>query len=139
MDAAFRSAQSRWDAMPPLERDDDPTEAELSEATDQFLTDTWATSDWLNQNLKQPELQTTCTRAYWGRGLDIDVSDASVDELWVLILDGTNEQCLAARHELRERMVAGSRADIEARVPAIRASNLQDAAMYMAELAAEAA
>ena len=139
MDAAFRSAQSRWDAMLPLERDDDPTEAELSEATDQFLTDTWATSDWLNQNLKQPELQTTCTRAFWGRGLDIDVSDASVDELWVLILDGTNEQCLAARHELRERMVAGSRADIEARVPAIRASNLQDAAMYMAELAAEAA
>lgn len=139
MDAAFRSAQSRWDAMLPLDRDTEPTEAELSEATDQFLTDTWATSDWLNQNLKQPELQTTCTRAYWGRGLDIDVSGATVDELWVLILDGTNEQCLAARHELRERMVAGSRADIEARVPSIRARNLQDAAEYMAELQAEAA
>lgn len=139
MDAAFRSAQSRWDAMLPTDRDDEPTEYELSLATDEFLTDTWATCDWLNRHLQQPELSTTSTRAYWGRGLDLDVTDATVDELWVLIISGTDAQCLAARHELRERMVDGSSAEIEARVPAIRASRLQDAAEYMAELHAEAA
>lgn len=136
---AFASAQSRWDHMAPPEHDDEPTQSELSEATDEFLIDTWATCDWLNQNLKQPELGTTSTRAFWGRGLDLDVTDASVDELWALLLSGTNEQCLAARHELRERMVDASRDQIEARVPAIRASNIAEAREYMAELQAEAA
>ena len=134
MDAAFRSAQSRWDAMLPLERDDDPTDAELSEATDQFLTDTWATSDWLNQNLKQPELDTTYVplRAE-------DMTSLTIDQLWVLILTGTNQQLIDARLELVDRMCAERASDIEARVPSIRARNLQDAAEYAAELAAEAA
>jgi len=134
MDAAFRSAQSRWDAMLPLDRDTEPTNWELSQARDEFLTDTWATSDWLNWSLKQPELQTTYVplRAE-------DMTALTVDQLWVLILTGTNPQLIAARHELVERMCAERADDIEARVPAIRASNLQDAAEYMAELQAEAA
>ena len=140
MDAAFRSAQSRWDALLPAEHDDEPTHLELLVAKDEFLTDTWATSDWLVRSLQQPELSTTDTSPWWGcHKRDIDVSGATVDQLWVLILDGSNEQCLAARHELRERMVDACGADIEARVPSIRAANLAEAREYMAELAAEAA
>jgi hypothetical protein len=138
MDAAFRSAQAVWDAMLPTEHDD-ATDSELSEARDEFLSDTFATSMWLCDHLQQPELSTTSTRPFWGRGLDLDVTGATVDQLWVLILTGTNDACLAARHELRERMVDGSAAAIEARVPSIRASNLADARQYMAELQAEAA
>lgn len=136
MDAAFRSAQSVWDNMAPPEPDDEWTESELSEATDEFLIDTWATSDWLCQNLKQPELEVT--RVPLGVAEE-DISDLTLDQLWVLMMSGTDAQLIAARFELRDRMVAGSRADIEARVPAIRASNLQDAAEYAAELQAEAA
>lgn len=141
MDAAFRSAQSRWDAMLPLDRDTEPSDVELMEAADQLRTDTFATSMWLCDNLKQAEGNTTCTRQWWGmhKREEIDVSGATVDQLWVLIIDGTEQQCLAAREELRDRMLRDSRADIEARVPAIRASNLQDAAEYMAELQAGAA
>lgn len=141
MDAAFRSAQSRWDAMLPLDRDTEPSDVELMEAADQLRTDTFATSMWLCDNLKQAEGNTTCTRQWWGmhKREEIDVSGATVDQLWVLIIDGTEQQCLAAREELRDRMLRDCAADIEARVPAIRASNLQDAADYMADLAAEAA
>tara|TARA_R110000868_G_scaffold198371_4_gene444697 strand:- start:179 stop:556 length:378 start_codon:yes stop_codon:yes gene_type:complete len=125
--------------MAPPEHDDEPTTSELSEATEQFLTDTWATCDWLNQNLQQPDGSTTSVGwLTWERD-GLDVTKASIDELWVLILTGTSDECLAARHELRERMVDGSSADIEARVPSIRAANLQEARDYMAELQAEAA
>lgn len=141
MDAAFRSAQSRWDNMLPPEPDDEWTESELSEATDEFLIDTWATSDWLCQNLKQPELSTTDIREWaWAHKPEqIDVFDATLDQLWALMMSGTQHQCLAARDELRDRMVKACRDQIEARVPAIRASNLQAAREYAAELAAEAA
>lgn len=136
MDAAFRSAQSRWDNMLPLEPDDEWTESELSEATDEFLIDTWATSDWLCQNLKQPELGVT--RVPLGVAEE-DISDLTLDQLWVLMMSGTDAQLIAARFELRDRMVKACRQQIEARVPAIRASNLQAAREYAAELAAEAA
>ena len=136
MDAAFRSAQSRWDNMLPPEPDDEWTESELSEATDEFLIDTWATSDWLCQNLKQPELEVT--RVPLGVAEE-DISDLTLDQLWALMMSGTQHQCLAARDELRDRMTKACRQQIEARVPAIRASNLQAAREYAAELAAEAA
>lgn len=135
MDTNFRAAQSVWDNMIPRDHHDDATDVELLEASDQFRTDTWATSDWLNRNLKQTEGDTTCTRQWWGKfdRADIDVSDATVDQLWVLIIDGTEQQCLAAREELRDRMLRDCAADIEARVPAIRASNIADARDYMAD------
>lgn len=141
MDAAFRSAQSRWDNMVPVDRDDEPTQYELVQATDEFLTDTWATTDWLCQNTTQPELETTNISAWhWAHKPEqIDVTDATIDQLWTLVLTGTQHQCLAARDELRDRMVKACAADIEARVPAIRASNLADAAELAGELAAEAA
>lgn len=136
MDAGFRSAQSRWDNMLPAEPDDEWTESELSEATDEFLIDTWATSDWLCQNLKQPELEVT--RVPLGVAEE-DISDLTLDQLWVLMMSGTDAQLIAARFELRDRMTKACRQQIEARVPAIRASNLQAAREYAAELAAEAA
>lgn len=136
MDAAFRSAQSRWDNMLPPEPDDEWTESELSEATDEFLIDTWATSDWLCQNLKQPELEVT--RVPLGVAEE-DISDLTLDQLWALMMSGTDAQLIAARFELRDRMTKACRQQIEARVPAIRASNLQAAREYAAELAAEAA
>ncbi len=141
MDAAFRSAQSVWDNMAPPEPDDEPTTSELSDAESEFLTDTFATSMWLCDNLKQAELSRTDVSEWrWAHKPEqIDVSDATVDPLWALIIDGTQHQCLAARDELRDRMTKACRDQIEARVPAIRASNVQAAREYAAELAAEAA
>lgn len=136
MDAAFRSAQSVWDNMAPPEPDDEPLESELSEAESEFLTDTWATSDWLACSLQQPELTTTHVPVGVA---EEDVCDLTLDQLWVLMMSGTDAQLIAARFELRERMVKANRDSIEARVPAIRASNLQAAREYAAELAAEAA
>jgi hypothetical protein len=135
MDAAFRSAQARWDNLLPDERDDEPTVYELSEARDEFLTDTCATSLWLVENLAQPELSTTRVRSRW---VEEDMTELTIDELWVLILSGTEKQLIAARFELVDRMCEDS-ADIEARVPAIRAANRVEAAEYLAELQAEAA
>jgi len=137
MDAAFRSAQARWDAMLPDERDDEPTVYELSEARDEFLTDTCATSLWLVDNLAQPSDATTRVRSRWGE-LE-DMSELTIDELWVLILSGTEKQLIAARFELVDRMCEASADNIEARVPAIRAANRVEAAEYLAELQAEAA
>jgi hypothetical protein len=136
MDAAFRSAQARWDAMLPDERDDEPTVYELSEARDEFLTDTFATSLWLVDNLAQPELSTTRVRSRW---VEEDMTELTIDELWVLILSGTEKQLIAARFELVDRMCEDSADNIEARVPAIRAANRVEAAEYLAELQAEAA
>jgi hypothetical protein len=136
MDAAFRSAQARWDAMLPDERDDEPTVYELSEARDEFLTDTFATSLWLVENLAQPELSITRVRSRW---VEEDMTELTIDELWVLILSGTEKQLIAARFELVDRMCEASADNIEARVPAIRAANRVEAAEYLAELHAEAA
>jgi len=136
MDAAFKSAQARWDAMLPDERDDEPTVYELSEARDEFLTDTFATSFWLVDNLWQPELSTTRVRSRW---VEEDMTELTIDELWVLILSGTEKQLIAARFELVDRMCEDSADNIEARVPAIRAANRVEAAEYLAELQAEAA
>lgn len=136
MDAAFRSAQSRWDNMLPPEPDDEPTTSELSDAESEFLTDTWATSYWLACSLQQPELGVT--RVPLGVAEE-DISDLTLDQLWVLMMSGTDAQLIAARFELRDRMTKACRDQIEARVPAIRASNVQAAREYAAELAAEAA
>jgi hypothetical protein len=136
MDAAFRSAQARWDNLLPDERDDEPTVYELSEARDEFLTDTFATSLWLVENLAQPELSTTRVRSRW---VEEDMTELTIDELWVLILSGTEKQLIAARFELVDRMCEDSADNIEARVPAIRAANRVEAAEYLAELQAEAA
>ena len=136
MDAAFRSAQARWDNLLPDERDDEPTVYELSEARDEFLSDTCATSLWLVDHLTQASDATTHVPCRWD---EQDMSELTIDQLWVLILTGGEKQLIAARHELRERMVDGSAADIEARVPAIRAANRVEAAEYLAELQAEAA
>jgi hypothetical protein len=136
MDAAFRSAQARWDNLLPMERDDEPTVYELSEARDEFLTDTCATSLWLVENLAQPELSTTRVRSRW---VEEDMTELTIDELWVLILSGTEKQLIAARFELVDRMCEDSADNIEARVPAIRAANRVEAAEYLAELQAEAA
>jgi hypothetical protein len=136
MDAAFRSAQARWDNLLPDERDDEPTVYELSEARDEFLTDTFATSLWLVDNLAQPELSTTRVRSRW---VEEDMTELTIDELWVLILSGTDKQLIAARFELVDRLCEDSADNIEARVPAIRAANRVEAAEYLAELQAEAA
>ena len=136
MDAAFRTAQSAWDNLLPVERDDEPTVYELSEARDEFLSDSFATSLWLVDNLKQPEGQNT---SLWSLTRDIDVSNATIDQLWVLIMSGTEQQLIAARFELIERMCDANAKDIEARVPAIRAANRVEAVEYLAELQAEAA
>lgn len=35
---------------------------------------------------------------------DEDLSQATFERLWTLVIDGTERQCLAARYELRERL-----------------------------------
>ncbi len=95
----------------------------LADARDEFLADTWATSDWLNQNLQQAEGQTTFIDGNWE-----DFSGATVDQLWTLILTGSNRQCLLARHELRERMTDTSEREIAARVPSLIARRFKEAA-----------
>lgn len=113
----------RWDG------DFEPTDAELDQAKDEFLTDTFATSMWLNDHLRAAEGTITTTGNLWHG----DMTTADTDQLWVLILSGNDRQALRARHELVERMCASSTAAILARVPAIRASNLAEAAEYCAE------
>jgi hypothetical protein len=87
-------------------------------------------------NLAQPELSTTRVRSRW---VEEDMTELTIDELWVLILSGTEKQLIAARFELVDRMCEDSADNIEARVPAIRAANRVEAAEYLAELQAEAA
>lgn len=95
----------------------------LADARDEFLADTWATSDWLNRHLQQPELSTTFIDGHWE-----DMIGATVDQLWTLILTGSRDQCLAARHELRERMADTSLREIAARVPGMIARRFKEAA-----------
>lgn len=95
----------------------------MADARDEFLTDTWATSDWLNQHLHQAEGQTTFIDGNWE-----DFSVATVDQLWTLILTGSDRQCLLARHELRERMADTSKREIAARVPSMIARRFKEAA-----------
>lgn len=96
----------------------------MADARDEFLADTWATSDWLNQHLQQPEGETTFTDGNWAE----DMSGATVDQLWTLILTGSDRQCLLARHELRERMADTSEREIAARVPSMVARRFKEAA-----------
>jgi hypothetical protein len=137
MDAAFRSAQAAWDNMAPPEHDDDddPSAEELDDARDEFLADTFATSLWLNDHLRAAEGTVTATGNLWHG----DMTTATIDQLWVLVLTGIDRQALRARNELVERMCKSSKANILARVPAIRASNLADAAEYRAEARRDAA
>lgn len=95
----------------------------MADARDEFLADTWATSDWLVQHLQQPEGETTFTDGNWE-----DFSGATVDQLWTLILTGSDRQCLLARHELRERMADTSEREIAARVPSMVARRIAEAA-----------
>jgi hypothetical protein len=105
----------RWDG------DFEPTQDMLDDAEDEFLSDTFATSMWLNDNLKQAECDTTTTHHLW----DGDMTVATVDELWTLILNGSDKQCLRARHELRSRMVTDQRDHI-ARLAVAAARNLEE-------------
>jgi hypothetical protein len=89
----------RWDG------DFEPTQDMLADAEDEFLTDTCATSLWLVENLKQADGESTFTDGFW----HLDMSNATVDQLWALILTGSNDQCLHARMELRDRMVKDQR------------------------------
>lgn len=95
----------------------------MADARDEFLADTFSTSMWLCDNLQQPEGQTTFTDGNWE-----DFSGATVDQLWTLILTGSNRQCLLARHELRERMTDTSEREIAARVPSLIARRYKEAA-----------
>lgn len=115
---ALQICQSRWDNMAPPEPDEIPQQtidSALDDARDEFLTDTFATSMWLCDNLKQAEGDSTFTDGFW----HLDMSNATIDQLWALILTGSNDQCLHARMELRDRMCKSSAADIKARADAL--------------------
>jgi len=89
----------RWDG------DFEPTQDMLDDAEDEFLSDTFLTSLWLADNLTAAEGTFTTTHDLWHG----DMTVATNDQLWTLILTGSDKQCLRARHELRSRMVSDSR------------------------------
>lgn len=76
------------------------------EAEHLFLSDAYATSEWVDGQIRQRI--TTDVSAWTRNSKNTDVHGASAAQLYTLLWLGNDAQALAARHELRERMVAGS-------------------------------
>ena len=74
------------------------------EAEQLFLLDAFATSEWVDGQLRQKG-DTTDVSAWLRDAKNTDVHGATVDQLLTLLWVGSDAQALAARHELRERMV----------------------------------
>lgn len=112
MQNTFAAAQSIWDNMAPPEYPDDPEPGplELMDATEEALRDVNDVGLWLADNgrLASDELVDVA-------GLGEDLDSATVDQLFALLLLGTDAQALQARYLLRERFTADRKAEIHAR------------------------
>lgn len=103
MQNTFAAAQSLWDNAHPTEYPDDPEPGplEIMDATEEALRDVNDVGLWLADNgrLASDELVDVA-------GLGDDLESATVDQLFALLLLGTDAQALQARYLLRERFTA---------------------------------
>ncbi len=106
----------RWDG------DREPSVSQRADAADELLADAWATSDWLIQNVRQPEGGTTSIAGF----KHLDMSEATTDQLWTLMLTGSDAQCLHARMELKERILRDERIWIDDRAMELMADSMND-------------
>lgn len=121
--ASFIAAQSAWDNMLPPEYPDDPEPGtlEIMEATEEALRDVNDVGLWLADNgrLASEELVDVS-------GLGDDLESATVDQLFALLLLGTDAQALQARYLLRERFTADRKAEIHARALQLLAQHAEE-------------
>lgn len=120
--STFRAAQSIWDNMAPPDPDDpEPGTLEIMEATEEALRDVNDVGLWLADNgrLASEELVDVA-------GLGDDLESATVDQLFALLLLGTDGQALQARFILRERFTADRKAEIHARALQLLAQNAEE-------------
>lgn len=112
MQNTFHAAQSIWDNAQPPEYTDEPEPGtlEIMDATEEALRDVNDVGLWLADNgrLASDELVDVA-------GLGEDLDSATVDQLFALLLLGTDGQALQARFILRERFTADRKAEIRSR------------------------
>jgi hypothetical protein len=106
----------RWDD------DREPSDSHRADAADELLADAWTTSDWLACKVMQPEGGTTDVRGFE----HLDMSEATVDQLWTLMLTGSDAQCLHARMELKDRILRDERTWINDRAMELMADSMND-------------
>jgi len=110
----------RWDG------DREPSDSHRADAADELLADTFTTSLWLCDNLRQPEGSTTSIAGFE----DLDMSEATADQLWTLILTGSDAQCLHARMEMKDRILRDERTWIDDRAMELMADSMNDDPYY---------
>ena len=127
MQNTFSAAQSIWDNAHPPEYPDDPEPGplEMIDATEEALRDVNDVGLWLADNgrLASDELVDVS-------GLGEDLESATVDQLFALLLLGTDAQALQARYLLRERFTADRKAEIHARALQLLAQREPDEPDY---------
>jgi hypothetical protein len=123
MQNTFAAAQSIWDNAYPPEYPDDPEPGplEMIDATEEALRDVNDVGLWLADNgrLASDELVDVA-------GLGEDLDSATMDQLFALLLLGTDAQALQARYLLRERFTADRKAEIHARALQLLAQNADE-------------
>ena len=127
MKNTFRAAQSIWDNAQPPEYPDEPEPGtlEIMEATEEALRDVNDVGLWLADNgrLASEELVDVS-------GLGDDLESATVDQLFALLLLGTDAQALQARFILRERFTADRKAAIHERAVQLLAQHAEEDPYY---------
>lgn len=110
--STFRAAQSIWDNAHPPEYPDEPEPGtlEIMEATEEALRDVNDVGLWLADNGRLASDELVDVSA-----LGDDLESATVDQLFALLLLGTDGQALQARFILRERFTADRKAAIHDR------------------------
>jgi hypothetical protein len=99
-----------------------PDDNHRADAADELLADTFTTSLWLCDNLRQPECSTTDVRGFE----HLDMSEATVDQLWTLMLTGSDAQCLHARMELKDRILRDNKRWIADRAMELMVEDTED-------------
>ena len=112
------------DPRDPRWEDDErtPDDSHRADAADELLADTFSTSLWLCDNLRQPENSTTSIAGFE----DLDMSEATADQLWTLMLTGSDAQCLHARMEMKDRILRDERTWIDDRAMELMADSMND-------------
>jgi len=110
----------RWDG------DREPSDSHRADAADELLADAWTTSDWLACKVMQPEGGTTDVRGFE----HLDMSEATVDQLWTLMLTGSDAQCLHARMEMKDRILRDNKRWIANRALELMVEDTEDDPYY---------
>lgn len=121
--STFRAAQSIWDNMGPPEYPDEPEPGtlEIMEATEEALRDVNDVGLWLADNGRLASDELVDVSA-----LGDDLESATVDQLFALLLLGTDGQALQARFILRERFTADRKAAIHERAVQLLAQHAEE-------------